>query len=97
MYIPHYDGPVNQIAQYIQTLEDVQYIIDYNDPSPVMFLGDMNASMSRAEQLTRKWHRRRPFNRHNILLYDLFCQNDLYSCNFDFKQKVDYIDTVRII
>jgi len=42
MYMPHYDGNVNQIAQYNQTLEDVQCIIDCIDPSPLMFLRDMN-------------------------------------------------------
>ena len=55
-----------------------------------MFIGDMNASMSRAGQLARNWHRRRPFSRHSTLLYDILCQNNQYSCNFDFKQKVDY-------
>ena len=49
VYRPHYDGTVNQIAQYIQTLEDVQCITDCNDPSPVMFLVDMNVSMSPAK------------------------------------------------
>ena len=50
----------------------------------------MNASMPRAEQLTRNWYRRHPFSRHTILLYDFLCQNDMYSCNFEFKQKVNY-------
>jgi hypothetical protein len=46
--------------------------------------------MPRAEQLTRNWHRRRPFSRHSTLLYDFLCHKDMYSCNFEFKQKVDY-------
>ena len=68
VYMPHFDGTVNQIAQYNQALEDVQCIIDCNDPSPVLFIGDMNASMPRAEQLTRNWYRRHPFSRHSIII-----------------------------
>lgn len=90
VYMPYYDGTANQTVLYTQTLEDVQCVIDCNDPSPVLFVGDMNAAMPRAEQLSRKWYKLRPFNRHSMLLYDFVCQNDLYSCNFEFAQKVEY-------
>ena len=90
VYMPYYDGTSSQIALYSQTLEDVQCMIDTNDPSPVLFLGDMHASVPNHRQLSRSWYRSHPYTRHSLLLYDFLCENDLYSCNFDFAQDLNY-------
>ena len=104
VYMPYHDGSANQATLYSETLEDIQCIIDTNDPSPVMLLGDMNASLPRTSKLSRHWHRSHPFTKHSYLLYEFICQNDMYCCNFKldngakftyYKNGVDsYIDHV---
>ena len=88
--MPYFSGSANQITEYSQTLEDVQCIIDNNDPSPIIFLGDMNASLPQNSKLCRNWHRQHHFNNNSLLLYDFICQNDLYSCNLYYNQQIDY-------
>ena len=73
MYMPYYDGTSSQIALCSQTLEDVQCMIDTNDPSPVLFLGDMNAGMPNHGQLSRSWYRSHPYSRHSLLYRMTFC------------------------
>ena len=90
VYMPHFDGTSNQVALYSETLEDIQVIIDTNDPSPIMFLGDMNANMPKGQSLSRGWHRNHPYTSHSLLLYDFAHQNNLYICNFEFKQDFNY-------
>ena len=51
VYMPYFSGSANQITEYSQTLEDVQCIIDNNDPLPIIFLGDMNASLPQKSKL----------------------------------------------
>ena len=90
VYLPYHDGSASQAALYSETLEDIQCIIDSNDPSPILLLGDMNASMPKSEKLTRHWYKTLPFTKDSYLLYEFICQNDLYSCNFDFENSLNY-------
>ena len=90
VYLPFYDGSSSQVEMYNECLQDVQCIIDTNDPSPILMVGDMNASLPFNVQLSRNWYKGTPFTRHSYLLYDFVCQNELYSCNFDFNQDVHY-------
>ena len=89
-YMPHCDGSAARAGMYSETLEKIQLIIDNIDPSPVMFVGDMNAPLPRQHHLPKQWYKRHPFNRHSLLLYDFICNNELYCCNIDFNQKVNY-------
>ena len=89
-YMPYYDGSRNRIKQYSETLEDIQQIIDNNDPSPVLLAGDMNAPLPVGKQISRQWYKMHPFHQHSLLLYDFLANNDLYCCNFDFNQNVNY-------
>ena len=88
-YMLYFNGSADQITEYGQTLKDVQCIIDNNDPSPIIFLGDINASLPQKSKLCRNWHRQHPFN-NSLLLYDFIHQNYLSSCNFYYKQQIDY-------
>ena len=92
VYMPYYDGSVAHIQEYIDTLEDMQCIIDSNDPSPIpiMVLGDMNVSLPQGSQLTRNWHKSRPQNRCSLLLYDFMCHNDMICGNFNYDQTVNH-------
>ena len=88
--MPYYDGSVSHIKLYSETLEDIQSIIDTNDPSPLLLVGDMNSSLPYNQQLSHHWYKKHPFNKHSLLLYDFLLNNDLVSCNFAFEQKVNY-------
>ena len=41
--MPYYDGSIDKINQYNETLDAIQSVIDTMDPSPVMVVRDMNA------------------------------------------------------
>ena len=80
----------SQTVEYYDTLEDIQCIIDCNDPSPVIFLGDMNVSLPQSLTLPRNWHKKSPFNNNSFLLYDFLCQNDFVYNNFRHAQLINY-------
>ena len=65
------------------------FLID-SDGSPVMLMGDMNATLPQTSQLSQNWYKARSFTSHSMLLYDLLCNNSLMSVNFAYKQSVDY-------
>ena len=88
--MPHFNGSASQTAEYCETLEDIQCIIDCNDSSPIIFLGDMNASLPQCATLFKNWHKKSPFNNNSFLLYDFLCQNDFVSCNFRDEQQINY-------
>jgi len=90
VYMPYYNGSVAHIQEYIDTLEDIQCIIDTNDPCPVMVLGDMNVSLPQGAQLSRHWYKSRPHNRCSLLLYDFMCHNDMLCGNFNFRQPINH-------
>ena len=87
VYMPHFNGSASQTAEYYEALEDIRCIIDCNDPSPVIFLGDMNASLPQSLKLPRNWHKKSPFNNNSFLLYDFLCQNDLFLATLDMHSK----------
>ena len=89
-YMPHCDGSAIRAGLYSETLDKIQLVIDNIDPSPVMLLGDMNAPLPWQHHLPHQWYKRHPFTRHSLLLYDFICNNDMYCCNLDFDQKVNY-------
>ena len=75
-YMPYYNGKSDQTSLYTETLEDIQTIIDIHDPSPRLFVGDMNAQLPQANKLARNWFKSHPFTRHSLLLYDFIHHND---------------------
>ena len=86
----YHDGSSRQTELYCETLEDIQCIIDPNDPSAVLLVDDMNCSMPIGNKLNKLWYKSHPFTKHSYLLYNFMCHNDLYSCNFDYDQDVNY-------
>ena len=90
VYLPYHNGTVCQASLYSETLEDIQCLLDANDPSPVLLLGDMNASLPQKEILNRHWYKSYPFTKHSYLLYEFLCQNDMYCCNFTFDNVINH-------
>ena len=93
VYLPYYDGTPDQVALYSETLDVLQSVLDMCPPSPVMIVGDMNASLPTQKKLSGMWYRQSPYNQHSLLLYDFLCSNDLCVANFAYGQSVDYTYT----
>ena len=87
VYMQYYDGSSKIIKIYNETLQDIQCIIDTNDPIPIMIIGDMNATLPQSKTLGHQWYKRHPYNKQSLLLHDFLINNDLYCCNFDLKKK----------
>ena len=90
VYLPYYNGHMDQIELYNETLDILQSTLDTMDPSPVLIVGDMNASLPNNDLLARNWHRRHPYTKHSFMLYDFLRNNDLLIANFNFAQSIDY-------
>ena len=90
LYLPHYNGMHDQIELFSETLDILQASIDDMEPSPLMIVGDMNATLPSNNQLVRNWYRKHPYNRHSYILYDFLCNNELIVANFNFKQNTSY-------
>ena len=73
---------------YSELLDKVHGLID-SAGSPVMLIGNMNATLPQTSQLSQNWYKARPFTSHRVLLYDLLCNNSLMSANFAYEQSVD--------
>ena len=90
VYMPYLNGTVEQIGLYSETIDKLQAIIDECNGTPIMIVGDMNASLPQSNELSRNWHKQHPFTSHSLLLYDFICDNDLYVSNFQFSQMCNY-------
>ena len=90
VYLPYFNGCVDQITLYAETLDKLQSIIDDCADAPVMMMGDMNVNLPRHHTLPRNWHRSHPFNRHSYLLHDFLYGNNMCIANFEFDQSVNY-------
>ena len=55
-YMPYWDGSNAHVTMYVETLEDIQCIIDMADPAPILLCGDVNTSLPQATVLDRNWH-----------------------------------------
>ena len=90
LYLPHYNGMHDQIELFSETLDILQASIDDMELSPLMIIGDMNATLPSNNQLVRNWYRKHPYNGHSYILYDFLCNNELIVANFNFKQNTSY-------
>ena len=90
VYLPFYNGTMDQIELYGETLQCLQVVLDSHEGEPLVIVGDMNASLPQQQTLTCNWHRLRPFNAHSLILYDFLCDNELCIANFGFKQPCNH-------
>ena len=90
VYLPYYNGCVDQTALFVDVLDQLQCVIDECADAPVMLVGDMNTNLPKHNELSRAWFRCRPFNQHSSILYDFLCNNDLIIADFSFDQLVNY-------
>ena len=87
VYLPYFHSESTPL--YSETLDKLHGIIQ-NFTSPFILLGDMNAQMPHTAQLSSQWYKSKPYNNHSMLLYDLVCDYEMTSANFQYKQSVDY-------
>ena len=94
IYLPYEAHTTEQMDLYIETLDQLQSIIDNCDPeSPIAIVGDMNTTLPQSQELAPNWFRNKPFAARSGILYEFMCDNHLITANFMFKQKVNYTYT----
>ena len=82
-----YNGSTTQFKNiYMETLDDIQCIIDNGEVSPVIVMGDMNVQIPKGPSSSGKWYKRH----HCVLLYDLIQENEMYCADFEYPQAVNY-------
>ena len=91
VYLPFHDGSPEQIELYMDTLANVQSLIDvHGECAPVIVVGDFNTSLPQKDVLLNNWHKCRPFSRNSALLYNFIEDNDLCVVNFIYSQDVNF-------
>ena len=68
VYLPYYNGLSAQIELYSETLDILQSVIDDIGPAPLMIVGDMNAALPSQVEISRRWYRLHPYNKHSYIL-----------------------------
>ena len=89
LYMPHYNGSMEQIELYSETIDELQDMVDACG-TPYVIVGDMNATLPQKTFIQRNWHKKRPFNSNSMLMYDFLMNNELHVANFNFNQPVNY-------
>jgi len=89
VYLPH-ESHSGGIELYLETMHELQGLIDSCGTIPYMVMGDYNTRLPMAESLSAKWYLSGGFNRRSALLYDFLSDNGLVVANFVYKQHINY-------
>ena len=90
-YLPFFDGLKTRLAQYIETIDALQSIIDtYASIAPFKILGDFNTQLPISRKLNKNWHKQKGFTIYSSILYDFLVHNNLTSADLHFKQNPRY-------
>ena len=90
-YLPFFDGDKTRLAQYIETIDALQSIIDiFAGVAPFKILGDFNTQLPMSKKLSKNWHRGKGFTIYSSILYDFLVHNNLTSADLHFKQNPRY-------
>ena len=91
VYLPCDDRTNDSLDLYSDTLDQLQSLIDAGDPTvPVIVVGDMNASLPKAELIPKTWYKKYPYSKRSLLLYEFLSDSECVVANFLFKQPCDY-------
>ena len=89
VYMPFYCENMQQTELYKETLDVIQDLVGHNAAdSPMLIMGDFNASLPKSRHLISNWYKAKPFNRHSLLWYDFLCNNELVVSNFECIKKI---------
>ena len=90
-YLPFFDGDKTRLAQYIETIDALQSIIDtFADVAPFKILGDFNTQLPISKKLNKNWHKAKGFTIYSSILYDFLVHNNLTPADLHFKQNPRY-------
>ena len=90
-YLPFFDGDKTRLAQYIETIDALQSIIDtFADVAPFKILGDFNTQLPISKKLNKNWHKAKGFTIYSSILYDFLVHNNLTPTDLHFKQNPRY-------
>ena len=90
-YLPYFDGDKTRLAQYIETIDALQSLIDkYASLAPFKILGDFNTQLPISKKLNKFWYKEKGFTLYSSVLYDFLIHNNLTSADLHFKQNPRY-------
>ena len=89
VYLPH-ETHKDGIEHYLETLHELQGLVDNCNDHPHIVVGDFNTRLPMAKTLNTRWYRSGCFNVRSRILHDFLTDNELYVTNFSFSQKVNY-------
>ena len=91
VYFPFYQsGNHEQTKEFIETIDQLQTVIDDSEGVPIKIVGDFNVKLPKQAKLNQSWFRRNGFNQHSYILYDFIVANNLFVADFHFRQPVSY-------
>ena len=91
VYLPFYNGDMNQTDLYVDTIDQLQSCIDkYGSMAPFQIIGDFNVQLPKEFKLNPRWYKGRGFNRHGSIMYEFLTGNELILADFMFPQEVSY-------
>ena len=95
VYLPYNDGGKEQMELYMDTLDQIQCLIDQSDSEvPIIIIGVFNTVLPDTESLTEKWYCRKPYNKMSGILYEFLVQNDFVFLTF-YSDKTYLIHIVK--
>ena len=90
-YLPFFDGDKTRLAQYIETIDALQTLIDqFAGLAPFKILGDFNTQLPISKKLNKLWYKEKGFTIYSSILYDFLVHNNLTSADLHFKQNPRY-------
>ena len=90
-YFPYFDGDKTRLAQYTETIDALQSIIDlYAGLAPFKILGDFNTQLPMSKKLHKYWYKEKGFTIYSSILYDFLVYNNLTSADLHFEQNSRY-------
>ena len=90
-YLHYYDGGKVQLAQYIETIDALQSLVDlYAGLATFKILGDFNTQLPIFKKLNKHWYREKGFTIYSSILYDFLSHNNLTSADLHFTQNPRY-------
>ena len=90
VYMPFDDHSARCKEAYLDTLIELQSLIEKSESVPCMIVGDFKTRLPQTDTLNAHWYRARPFSQRSALLYDFCSENELTVSNFQFSQAVNY-------
>ena len=90
VYLPYDSHDKNSFDMYLDTLNELQGLLDNCTSVPHMVVGDFNTRLPWSKTLKSNWYNCNTYGKRSAVLYDFICENELYVANFSYDQAINY-------